>query len=41
MAGILNSYNMYIHQCGEMLNLILRASGSSIQAKVDTKLQTL
>ena len=29
MAGILNSFNLFIQQCSETLNLILRASGSS------------
>ena len=32
MAGTLTSHNTYIQQCGEMLNRILRANGSSAQA---------
>ena len=41
MAGILNSYNLYIRQCSETLNLILRASGSSAGHRVKEKLAVL
>ena len=41
MAGILDSYNLYIQQCSETLNLILRATDGSIQNKMNENLQAL
>ena len=38
MAGTLAPHNTYIQQCGETLNLILRAKGSSVQSKVMAQL---
>ena len=41
MAGILTSHNSYIQLCGEMLNRILRANGSSAQTMVVDRLTDL
>ena len=35
IAGVESSHNMYIQQCAKMLNLILRADRSSVQAKME------
>ena len=41
LAGILNSQNLYVQQCAESLNLILRATDSSAQDKLTRQLLTI